>query len=302
MSEGSSSRKRRRDFLDRIDDALDAFSLTRRGRFWLRLLGRAWPETVGGWLRYVTSAVIDTFVYSTRPTAHPIPLLRYPLTIHLRKEGARLSLREKTDDIVHSLPGREQDVHHTILDSLRPGDTLVDVGANIGYYTVLGGLRVGPGGRVVAIEPLPSTSAVLRKNVRMNSLGNVRIIEAAAGAEPRERARISFDPRHLGRATLRAATGSEGREVRVTTLDRVCRELQTIRLLKIDVEGNELAVLRGAVRTLEKTEQIVLESNEDSVLIDRFLEDRGFEIRRLRFTNHRWARRVQPGHEAGRGS
>ena len=56
---------------------------------------------------------------------------------------------------------------------LRPGDTVIDVGANVGWYTLLASSRVGPSGQVVAFEPVPSALAFLRENVAANRLANV---------------------------------------------------------------------------------------------------------------------------------
>ena len=66
---------------------------------------------------------------------------------------------------------------------LEPADVLVDVGANVGYYTGLGARAVGPGGHVYALEPAPDTAAHLRRTVEANGLSNVTIFEMAAGAD-----------------------------------------------------------------------------------------------------------------------
>jgi FkbM family methyltransferase len=144
---------------------------------------------------------------------------------------------------------------------------------------------------VTAVEAAPSTAAVLRRNLGANDLGRVRVVEAAVGPPGVDRVTLRFDPRHMGRAALDGGTGSGSQEVPATTLDDVCRELDHIRLIKIDVEGAELAALEGGARTLARTEAVVLECNEDGPAVERLLEDHGFVVSRLRFTNHRLARK-----------
>src|SRR5690606_34564883 len=135
------------------DAVLDAKPLTRRGRFWARLFRHASPIGLGGHLAFVGSAVIDSWKYTRDPRGHLTPSARREVTMRLRDCGARLSVRANTDDILHVLPGREKDVHDAILGGLVPGVIFVDVGANIGYYSVLAALRVSPHGSVMAVEP-----------------------------------------------------------------------------------------------------------------------------------------------------
>lgn len=277
-----------------MDRALNATALTRRGRFWVRLLRRASPGGLGGHVAYLVSAFEDTWGYVVHRGANPVPRARRSLTLRLRDSGVLLAVRRDTDDVVHALPRREQDVHDAILDGLGPGDTFVDVGANIGYYSVLAAMRVAPGGTVIAIEPVHSTAEALRRNVRANGLSGVRVVEVAVGPVGLERAAVFLDPRHLGRATLRGAQEPEAHDVRVQTLDEVCGDLDRITLIKIDVEGGELGALKGAERILERTASVVVECNEEGPAVDRFLERRGFVVSRLHFTNHRLARKVWP--------
>ena len=142
---------------------------------------------------------------------------------------------------------------------------------------------------------MASTNTLLRKNVELNGLTNVQVVAAAAGAEDRSAVPLFFDSHLMGRASLRNPSLSRVEEVPVETLDSICEGLDEIRLLKIDVEGTELDVLRGAIRTLEKTERVVVECNEGGDAVDRFLANRGFAVRPLQYTNHREARRKRAG-------
>jgi len=136
-----------------------------------------------------------------------------------------------------------------------PGDTFYDVGAHVGYYAVVMSRQVGPGGRVVAFEPLPINLRFLRRHLRLNRCDNAELVEAAVGEHP-------------GRATFAAAKGSgrgslgagSGASVRVTRIDDVWAEGGSAppTLIKMDIEGGELSALRGAGRTLHEHRPVVM--------------------------------------------
>jgi len=133
-----------------------------------------------------------------------------------------------------------------VRDLARPGYTVVDVGANIGYYTLLFESVVGVTGRIVAFEPEPDNLAELRVNVEKNSLRNVTIEPCAVGARS---GTVAF-ARGINGGVRDDAVSSTGDEVRVplVTLDEALSG--AVDLIKIDVEGYEEEVLRGATRTL----------------------------------------------------
>jgi FkbM family methyltransferase len=149
--------------------------------------------------------------------------------------------------------------------TIRPGDWAIDVGANVGMLSLLIGQCVGPFGRVFSYEPNPLPSGLLRKSLVMNWLHNrVEVRETALGSETGVRT-LRFSRAGLGGATL-AAQGAAGTyenvaallaeedhvDVNVSTLDADFPADLPIRLLKIDVEGFEHEVLRGASRLLER--------------------------------------------------
>jgi FkbM family methyltransferase len=138
---------------------------------------------------------------------------------------------------------------------LRPGDVFVDVGANIGWFTVLSGVLVGPTGQVFAFEPSPPIFAHLKHHVELNGLTHVRLENCALGATPG--VAVLRGIRELNQGTgsiVRGGNedGSRGCEVLVTTLDSYCAAngIERIRMLKIDVEGAEGLVLDGAAELL----------------------------------------------------
>lgn len=143
---------------------------------------------------------------------------------------------------------------------LEPGDTFVDVGAHIGWFTTVAARCVGDAGQVVACEPYPSNAAALKENLALNYCRNVTVVEAALGAR-------------RGMISLAKAGGDSGGvtaldwawdgkvEVPMMTLDEISDGLGTVKLLKIDVEGWEKDVLQGATKTLRQTGLVLIEIN-----------------------------------------
>jgi len=137
---------------------------------------------------------------------------------------------------------------------LRPGDVMIDAGANIGLFTVLAAARVGPHGHVIACEPATATMQLLRENVARNDFGWVELREVALAEEPGRLEMQVFEP-GSGFSSFAPAESARASsiEVDVTTLDDVAGPLlERTRLVKLDVEGAELRALRGAGALLER--------------------------------------------------
>ncbi len=148
--------------------------------------------------------------------------------------------------------------HQFLRRELRPWDVIVDVGANIGLFTVAAGHLVGEMGRVIAFEPNPHTFALLGDNVYMNQMiamrAEIDCLHRAVGAESGS-ATLSFCRSDMGKASLGSGDvggDPETCEVEVVALDDVLSDVAEIHLLKVDVEGNELAVLQGMSRLLSE--------------------------------------------------
>jgi FkbM family methyltransferase len=141
--------------------------------------------------------------------------------------------------------------------ALRRGDTFVDVGANVGFYTRMASLLVGESGRVFAFEPLPSAIRLLKLNAA--GLTNV-IVETSAVGDRNGEADFCIRPEGDTSSLLAGGKGSNV-SVSITSLDVRLLELEaapkSVDFIKIDVEGAELSVLRGAVKTIEKYRPIV---------------------------------------------
>lgn len=158
----------------------------------------------------------------------------------------------------------EPDLTAYIRDSLKPGDTFVDVGANIGYFTALAAQRVGPGGRVVAIEASPAVFRSLGETAALNRLSDsVRCVNKAAAAVPGTIVLYSGPSKNIGLTTTVESRGFQREaEVDALPLDDLLSpaERHDARLVKIDVEGAEPEVLVGMQRFLR-------ESREDAEIL-----------------------------------
>ncbi|WP_420125221.1 FkbM family methyltransferase [Longimicrobium sp.] len=131
---------------------------------------------------------------------------------------------------------------------LRPGGVVLDVGANVGYYTLLASVLVGDGGSVHAFEPEPRNAEFLRRHLRINGRRNVTVRQAAV-SDRAGTARFQFG---TGSGTGHLAQAG-GLEVRTLRLDDYCAEHALVpAALKIDVEGAEMSVLMGARETLAR--------------------------------------------------
>lgn len=145
---------------------------------------------------------------------------------------------------------------------VRPGHVVIDVGANIGTFTLLASLRAGPAGRVVALEPFPSTYEQLERSLALNGCTNVVSARLAAwneaaslhmssATEPKDHAGVC----HVAREGDRHLAAVEA-----TTLDALATslELPRVDVIKLDIEGAELPALEGAEQILSTWRPVLL--------------------------------------------
>jgi FkbM family methyltransferase len=178
----------------------------------------------------------DLVVRDRDGSVFTIPSLEEPIGLHLAADGVY-----------------EPELASFLRDHLRPGGVFVDVGANIGVFTVMAARMVGPSGRVVAIEASPRVYPYLEHNVRTNGLENVRLRHCAAAHE--ENPGIAFyeaPASHFGMGALSPQFHATPTPVASHTLDRILAEenVGPVDLVKLDVEGFEANVFRGAHRLL----------------------------------------------------
>ncbi len=172
---------------------------------------------------------------------------------------------------------------------LKPNDTVLDVGAWIGYYSLIAAKMVGSKGRVIAVEPLSDNLARLATNISLNGFENIEIVAAAVGEQPG----TGYLGRGVSSSTFRLSAKDQTEEVKLTTIDCIVDQhgLDSVELMIIDVEGYENLALKGASRCLSRGDvrNIICEvhplylksyglSEED---IMTFFEETGFKVRLL---------------------
>jgi FkbM family methyltransferase len=168
----------------------------------------------------------------------------------------------------------------------------VDAGAFIGRHTLAYARAVGPAGRVVAVEPLAANFRLLETNVRLNGYGQVRCVRCALGRDRRD-VWLAYERETSTASVMRDLPHRQ--RVAQRSLDDLLAELGIARIdvLKIDVEGAELDVLEGSVRTLAASPgaRLVIEVHgpldpSDACPVEAWLAARGYAVRRI-FDNRR---------------
>jgi FkbM family methyltransferase len=167
-----------------------------------------------------------------------------------------------------------------------PGSVVIDVGAHIGRYTLMAARYAS---KVVSIEPEPSNFSLLKANIELNGFANVVALPVALSnsrgtqkfylAAEGDTATSSLE--HGWAKRIGFSPEQRVREVESETLDDIVArlDLTAIDLLKIDVEGHEMAVLQGALRALNKTRKLVLEVSRGNERDCEFLlRETGFNI------------------------
>lgn len=165
-------------------------------------------------------------------------------------------------------------------DSVKPGDTVFDVGANVGIYTLLFSERVGANGRVVAFEPSPRNVSYLRRHLALNGIANVQVIEAAVSAQNGSAQFNAGSDAATGRLDSNGAIG-----VNTVAIDPFveCGGYAPS-LIKVDVEGGEADVLWGALTTLGRARPTVLLATHSDALkrtCTTMLRQCRYEVREL---------------------
>jgi FkbM family methyltransferase len=178
-----------------------------------------------------------------------------------------------------------------VTTNLRRDGVFVDIGANAGYFSLLASQCVGSGGKVLAIEPNPIVAEQLKRNIARNNLANVIVAETACvdTTETTSLTLYLYGVSNSGRASVSRSNAEslESVQVRATTADRLIRErdLQDVTLIKIDVEGAELMVLKGMQETIKRFKPTIVLELEDDLLksfattteeVIRFLSEFGY--------------------------
>lgn len=188
----------------------------------------------------------------------------------------------------------EKNIKQVFLDNISLGDTVVDVGAHIGEYSIIGSKKIGSEGQMISVEPLPDAIKWLKQNVELNNFSSYEIIEGAIGSknELKQLYRNS-DGGTFGylEPSIGGISLQKHNLVNVMTIDNLVKlkNLQVIDMLKIDVEGFEYDVLSGCIESFKqnKIKKIICEIHSeflykkgfDEKLIYKFLLDNGFTLK-----------------------
>lgn len=261
-----------------------------RFRFWFKILNRVRGTTFKMQLGLILSSIIDTFAYLVYPPLALSPKVYVSGVVRFKDYTVYFYVRKFSDDLYNITPEREGDVNELILKSLSKDDVFIDVGANIGYYSILAGKIVGEKGQVIALEPIPDTVKVLNLNIELNNLRNIKVIPKAAWSDS-SLLTIYVPEGYYGWASPMKQHRSKSFRLKAVSLDDISKKIPIIKLLKIDVEGSEYQVLIGAKETLKKTKHIFMEISEKSDEIRRMLEEATFKIRKLKFATYIYAQK-----------
>ncbi|PYX38280.1 MAG: hypothetical protein DMG81_12265 [Acidobacteria bacterium] len=173
--------------------------------------------------------------------------------------GYRICVSPK-ENLGYLLGTSEPHLQKIIREYVRPGDTVYDIGANIGYVSLSLSKQVGRSGRVVAFEPIPQNAEAFRENVRNNQLQNVRLLEAAA-SDARGNTVIRLAENASTASLVWHRNDPSAIELHVDTvlIDELVEtgELGPPSFVKIDVEGSEGLVVQGMHRTIAAAKPVV---------------------------------------------
>lgn len=187
-------------------------------------------------------------------------LLRRPyrsaLRVLARRNGlpvyiAGCGMRLHSDFAAQNWETVEAESYAAFRDGVAEGDVVFDIGAHIGTYSLVAAMRAGATGRIVAYEPLDQTRAYLRTHLEWNGVSDRTVVRDVCCSAAVGMAEFFYGPGAEGMNGLLPVSGFASKKVSVVTVDSEVRNLGlTPTVMKIDVEGAELDVLKGAEETL----------------------------------------------------
>ena len=176
-----------------------------------------------------------------------IQFLGHPFSLHPSKQGVSEEL--------FMFGAHEPLATRCYLENLSPGDHVIDVGSNIGYYALLAAQKIGPSGRVVGFEPAPGVFEILQQNIKSSGSDNIDVSSCAVGAHSGTLEFFESEIPNWGSLFQ----NSDLKQTRATvvpakTLDEIVRDIPDLHpnAIRMDVEGAELMVLEGARQVLRQ--------------------------------------------------
>lgn len=182
--------------------------------------------------------------------------------VEVALDGYSVFVRPEDHDIgQHVMQAHEYEPHVTraVRGLLRNGDVFVDVGANIGFFTHLAAHLVGPGGHVLAIEPMDKNLQLIYRGIARNGCSHVHV-HACAASDAREIVCVATGAGTSNGQVMALESGGANAALYSQTvrLDDVLGSLDRLDLVKFDIEGFELRAWNGFRRTLERLRPVVL--------------------------------------------
>lgn len=208
-------------------------------------------------------------------------------TINLRGIKFELNTSDFVDKYLFVTGEYEPDVTDFILNNLKKGDVFMDIGANIGYFSILASKRVGNSGEIYAYEPNPVTLNRLKRNISINQIENI-YVKPFAVSNSRESINFYIPKfKNSGMSSLRGIENSKVVKVNTIILDDRLNQLPKIKLIKLDIEGAEHLAISGMVKLLrrdkpmlllELTDEFLKEFDSSAFKLLQFLSSFGYRI------------------------
>lgn len=193
--------------------------------------------------------------------------------------GAGLRINLHGSALAFATGTAERPVQAVLQDHIRAGSTVYDIGANVGFMTLIAARLVGPQGCVLAFEPVPENAAAIRGNVRLNQMSNVDVREVAVAASSGTARLLVSGWSAFSRLDSASIPQDVTREleVKLTSVDElVAGGAPPPDVVKIDVEGAELDVIEGMRTTLREIRPLVVcemhDRNRDYVALMSSIE------------------------------
>lgn len=180
-----------------------------------------------------------------KPTGSSIVPTRFGFKI-----GVDPLFDQNIENVIYERGVYEQGTTTFIQNELKSGGCFIDVGANIGFLTLAAAAKVGDSGKVYAFEPVTSTADLLRANIDINGFQQIEMHQHALGNE-NKRAEIFPEKLNRGGASIINKRSETGEEIQIKKLDDL-DIVETVHMMKIDVEGFEWEVLKGSEQLIRR--------------------------------------------------
>ena len=212
--------------------------------------------------------------------------------VYINHKGIVYNCGRTMDQVKCVLSDEVEDIR---IDEEMVDKTIIDVGANVGVFTILFSKYVGSGGKVIAIEPSKENFKLLKENMSSNSINNSYIKDIGCSDKKEIKTFYQNNKYPTGNTTKINSDGYtkiedlEETKINVDTIDNICKYEKNIGLIKIDTGGTELEVLKGAVKTIEEYKPIIIFeawTDRDAAKINLFLSKFNYCVKHIGHYNY----------------